>query len=410
MRPFHDQTKHSYTSVRQSSYTIDWDHQPERFKHYPTTFHQLSLDLSTPLGRMIYLFSAITASKCYPGVEYHLRVNPSAGALYPNELYIVTKNVPTIPNGCYHLDTARASLVSLHNQWDSDGWNDGIYIMISALYHRSSWKYRDRALRYIFLDAGHCLGAIEASSYLHGYHLYWLYDRDKLALRTSLSLQGDEWLTSVLYCSIDKSLSKPYLSPNPSFQIENCSLLSYKANEFIEKALRETSHDNQTLKPFLLEAPYKELLTSELIVKRRSIRNFVYRFGTPGIFEDIQKCLQDVSELISLTMIVHGIDGISSGLYRDGICLKKGVFRDQCGYLCLEQALGSDGIMTCFITSSPHTPYQEALLAAGLVGHRIYLLSAIHGFGCSGIGAFYDDEVKKFINNFDDILYALAIG
>ncbi len=39
---------------------------------------------------------------------------------------------------------------------------NGFIFLVSCVYHRSSWKYQDRSLRYCLLDSGHLLGAIAA--------------------------------------------------------------------------------------------------------------------------------------------------------------------------------------------------------------------------------------------------------
>ncbi|WP_321314830.1 hypothetical protein [Halarcobacter sp.] len=40
----------------------------------------------------------------------------------------------------------------------------------------------------------------------------------------------------------------------------------------------------------------------------------------------------------------------------------------------------------------------------------MYLASNYLGIGCSGIGAYYDDEVCEFLGEYTQGLYALAIG
>ena len=47
---------------------------------------------------------------------------------------------------------------------------------------------------------------------------------------------------------------------------------------------------------------------------------------------------------------------------------------------------------------------------AGIIGHRLYVASVYLDIGCSGIGAYYDDEVNTFVGNDEMVLYALAIG
>ena len=47
---------------------------------------------------------------------------------------------------------------------------------------------------------------------------------------------------------------------------------------------------------------------------------------------------------------------------------------------------------------------------AGLIGQRIYLAATLLNIGCSGIGAFYDQETADFLDTVDMILYAVAVG
>jgi len=97
MLAYHTQTMHSYRSVRTKSNSIDWDHPPKQFKIYPETFKRIPLDKTNPDHLFFYLIGGITAQKSYPGVTYALRTNPSAGALYPTEIYALQPTHPRYP-------------------------------------------------------------------------------------------------------------------------------------------------------------------------------------------------------------------------------------------------------------------------------------------------------------------------
>ncbi|PPK61932.1 nitroreductase family protein [Malaciobacter marinus] len=97
------------------------------------------------------------------------------------------------------------------------------------------------------------------------------------------------------------------------------------------------------------------------------------------------------------------------GLYKDNSYIKEGDFKTKAGYLCLEQDLGKDSAVTFFLTTKSKN-YQAAYQKAGIIGHRLYLIANYLGYGCSGIGAYYDDEVCEFIEDNSMVLYALAIG
>lgn len=71
--------------------------------------------------------------------------------------------------------------------------------------------------------------------------------------------------------------------------------------------------------------------------------------------------------------------------------------------------LGADSAATLFLTGRSGN-YRPLMLKAGIVGQRIYLAATALGLGCSGIGAFYDEELNDFLACDDMILYALAFG
>jgi nitroreductase len=102
------------------------------------------------------------------------------------------------------------------------------------------------------------------------------------------------------------------------------------------------------------------------------------------------------------------------GVYRvlsaeTSACQKVGQFQAQTGHLCLEQAIARDSAIVFFM-ASPDPNYGIALQQAGIVGQRIYLAATALNLGCSGIGAYYDDETQAFLNTHSPILYGIAVG
>jgi len=97
---------------------------------------------------------------------FGLRTAPSAGALYPIETYLVVHAISEIDSGLYHyavethqleqlgrgdfrLKVARAAL-------DQElAYLANVVFVWTAIFERSIWKYKQRAYRYIYLDAGH---------------------------------------------------------------------------------------------------------------------------------------------------------------------------------------------------------------------------------------------------------------
>jgi len=97
---------------------------------------------------------------------YAFRLAPSAGALYPIETYLVANQVEGLPEGVYHYAVQDHRLEELRpgdfrQATAGAALGQGmcaqapVVFVWTAIFERSRWKYRQRAYRYIYLDAGH---------------------------------------------------------------------------------------------------------------------------------------------------------------------------------------------------------------------------------------------------------------
>lgn len=94
------------------------------------------------------------------------RTAPSAGALYPVDTYVIAHRVEGMEPGVYHYGVRdhqlelvapgdfREDLVraALFQEFCAEA---GAAIVWTAVFARAKWKYRQRAYRYVYLDAGH---------------------------------------------------------------------------------------------------------------------------------------------------------------------------------------------------------------------------------------------------------------
>ena len=428
LNPYHQNTKHSYFSVRNNPNRVDWNNPPNRFKNYPDSYKRIALDSSNENYNFLYLISGITAKKTYPGIEYYLRVNPSAGALYPNEVYFQVRNVDGFEDGIYHLEVVTSSAVKLQKIELNQGVEtllgldfsvDGFIFFISSLYFRSSWKYKNRAFRYCLLDAGHLLGSMEASSYLFDKEFEILYDFPKQKLNDFFCFDEKEFFTAVCLVGTKKDDKKESfsltLSTLDGSSYEEGKISFFVKNELIEKAYEDTleikNKKSETKKALF---NFQKQRFKDVIFKRRSIREFTKQSISKVQFEAIlnvlnQPITNDCDEEVDIFYTINRVEGLQIGLYKNGLLLKNGDFSSKAGYLCLEQELGKDSAVTFFLTTKSKN-YQEAYQKAGIIGHRLYLASNYLDIGCSGIGAYYDDEVCEFLQEQTMVLYALAIG
>jgi len=413
-------TKHSYFSIRNNPNRLDWNNQPSVFKSYPDTYEKVPLDTKKDNHEFIYLIAGINAKKTYPGVEYYLRINPSAGALYPNEIYFQSRGNKDLEDGIYHFDIKSSSITflkkikdsGLEPYFDLDTKQEGFIFLISSVYYRSSWKYKNRAFRYCLLDAGHVLGSIEASAYLHNKNFKVVNDFDKKQMNELFNFDEKEFFTSAVF--LTKNTNESVKKVN--LELENIDgTLVFEKNEMIETAYFD-SLKIENKKPQLKEVNFnfQKSYFKEVILKRRSIRGFsqqsITKIEFDSIMENVNKVVSsDCDEEIDIYYVINRVQGMKLGLLKNGEYIKEGDFLSKAGYLCLEQQLGSQSAVTFFFCSKSKN-YQAMYQKAGLLGHRLYLASNYLGIGCSGIGAYYDDEVCEFIGDYTQVLYAFAIG
>ncbi len=111
------------------------------------------------------------------GVEMRTRPVPSAGGLYPIELYLVLSRIETVPDGLYHYNVLDHALECMRTDLEPGALagamiaaplveNANAVVFMSAVFDRTLRKYGPRGYRYILLEAGHvaqnlCLLATE---------------------------------------------------------------------------------------------------------------------------------------------------------------------------------------------------------------------------------------------------------
>ncbi len=114
------------------------------------------------LSQLLWAAQGVTAE----GYGVKFRTAPSAGALYPVETYLVVHAVEGIESGVYHyvvgdheleqLETGDFRRATAQAALDQEiAYRASVVFVWTAVFARSKWKYRQRAYRYIYLDAGH---------------------------------------------------------------------------------------------------------------------------------------------------------------------------------------------------------------------------------------------------------------
>ncbi|MGB3789257.1 MAG: SagB/ThcOx family dehydrogenase [Phormidesmis sp.] len=233
---YHQRTKYDPETLAAKSQSdgLDWSQQPVPYKDYKIGH---SVDLKPylekepagaddawrwwqRLSRLLIDSYGLTAKVVtVSGEPMYLRSAPSAGGLYPAELYLVSRGTSLLPPGLYNYQVRTHSLWRF---WDAHPWQDlqtacfwhpslettQLALVVTAIFQRSAWRYQDRAYRRVFLDSGHLLGNLEIAGTLCDYrpHLIGGF--------------ADELVNQLLYLNTEEESAIALLALADLFQVE----------------------------------------------------------------------------------------------------------------------------------------------------------------------------------------------
>lgn len=422
------------------------------------------------LSQILKLTYSLTARAGSADSPFYYRSVASAGALYPTELYLATPGGPDLKEGLYHYSIGQAGLSPLREEnfssfiqktalWP-EGFCPGLTFLFSAIFFRSAWKYRDRAFRYHLLDTGHLVENLLLALRAQKLPISLTYDfgdpdMDRF-LGVDKTLEGTLALVSIPETSPGPR-GKPLAIPELADSFKDASRvaqqeLSYPLiREFYQAGRKNTSEkrppglesltsdtESTTWAPVIPPEVWPEKLThAQAVHGRRSKRNFVpeplslQTFGAllEGLSLEIPGLLEvpeNSNSILSLGLLTGPVEGLRPGFYflnpktlRIGL-VKEGLFLKPMARGCLDQMwLANAALHFLFLTNLETLDhhwgprgYRYAMMTAGRMGERLYLLSSALGLGCCGIGAFYDQEAADLLglDQGNCLLYLVAVG
>jgi SagB-type dehydrogenase family enzyme len=196
VQEYHERTKHRPDQYAASLGYMDWANQPDPFRTFAgseqidllhphlratATYDGLFAHRAPPstldaelIGRLFFHSLALSAWKQVPGGgRWSLRVNPSSGNLHPTEAYLIAGPVPGLIDepGVFHYAPFRHRL-ERRCRLTGQQWTDlteempapCVFVALTSIYWRESWKYGERAFRYCNHDVGHAIGAIAVAA------------------------------------------------------------------------------------------------------------------------------------------------------------------------------------------------------------------------------------------------------
>ncbi len=419
-------------------------------------------DLET-IAQLLFLSAGITRARKYPGGEIYFRAAACTGALYEVELYLVCGDLLNLSAAVYHFAAAEFGLRKLRGGdyrqvlVEATGAEPAIahaplIIVCTCTYWRNAWKYQARTYRHFGWDNGTMLAnllGVATASGLPAKVITGFVD-DTINALLDVDSRREVAFSMV---ALGHTATLP---PDPPARVTALGLetIPLSRHEVDYPLMREMHAASSLHWPTEVEAwrhnldpgvparvqpftqhpvptpiPLQSLSDAEIprdpieqvILRRGSTRQFaptpitlaqlstLLDRATRGIPADFLQSMG--SQLNELYLIVHAVGGMASGAYvfhhdrRLLECLKQGDFRQEAGYLGLEQALPADAAVDVFFLADlqailrrfGNRGYRAVQLEAGILGGKLYLGAYAQHLGATGL-TFYDDDVIRFFS------------
>ncbi len=398
-----DQTLLTPRKVAEKTGFLEWSTQPSLFKQYPHFCYRICYSELAALPWLKHLRGITKTCRLAEKPYYQLNV-PSAGNLHPVEIYLQIRNVPGLLEGIYHLDVLHEELVLIQDI-EKEGVEScvgmqkrfsGVILMISLVPFRSAWKYGLRAWRYAYLDLGHQIAALYESLRHSGAELTKMSQIDAEELNRVMGTGGDEFISAVFAIGeTGQGETKPLHSP--LMRVSPCDYL-HTDEQLSARMAKETVY---TKRGHVRKREGFETIS----FSRRSAREF-YPWSVQETSLRKLLAIGAAKSLEIVSVVLQQAQGMQCGIYRRGSCVQQGDFTQQSVHLLLEQSFVANAALVMLICAECFDAHSH--IEAGIYAHELYLACEALGLGCSGIGAFYDEEAERFSDK--PLLYAVAIG
>ncbi len=460
-REYHEFTKHTVQALRQSQHVLDWENMPDTFRHYQgVPVLDLPADPPSPkipalellqggigkttvldgpafLSQLLFYSASISASKLVPstGYRYALRVNPSSGNLHPTEFHFLTRGLKQWPDGLYHYRPSShmaEQRAAGHVEMKPIKGSAPIVFVLTSIAWREAWKYRDRAYRYCLHDIGHAWQALALAARAMGCDSLEVADFQDDEVSRYCRLSEDEWPMLILELSgesipVEKPETRETVWYGGQANQLSPEIVAYPRIDAIHSATKLVQNGDTNVEPALggsgeikLPPPATSSLTfGEVARKRRSALDFVGGALTMSLAQLSAILSATRPNLIHLYLYVHRVDGLHQGVYRywhaggELELIKSGDQRVAAAGLSLGQNLAGNACVAFSMIGDLERGYRRVHFEAGAIGQRLYIAAEALGLGATGIGAFFDDEVHRYLYLTAErlqVVYHFAIG
>jgi SagB-type dehydrogenase family enzyme len=332
--------------------------------------------------------------------------------------------------------------------------------IITGEFFNSSWKYRERAFRYILLDSGHLIENISRAVKALGRFFSIDYDFDDEKVSRFLSLDNTKEVPlACVNVGQDKHILKNLIEAGPDLigpkaEVKKrlSTAISYpllqKIYDLSKVGFYDNGADSQNIQVGTAQ-PQKTIDLScfkyspvkinyrDTVIRRRSKRNFIpkeldmnkaialIRLAA-SLFGSQRDDAGKVDPYLALGISCRNVSGLDDGFYlfsRDRLSLlliSKGQFQDNLSQVCLDQRwIANSALNFLFMANLASLEknfgprgYRHLLMQSGRIAQRIYLAATGLELGCCGVGALYDEEAQNLfdLNEESALFYVVSTG
>ena len=371
---YHDRTKHHFGRYARSAGHMDWATKPFPFRrhhgaalkilpqtfgpHDPPSWDNLFHSPISPLpfddetlGAFFYLSMALSAWKEVMGPDgklvsrWALRVNPSSGNLHPTESWLF--DAGGVHHYCPDVHGLEQTAVWPEGSWEkmtAELPAGTVFIGLSSIPWRESWKYAERAFRYCQHDAGHAMSALSLAAATLGWSVAPIQGAGTDAMNAMFGLDDRiaeelEHPDAVFALMPGKKLQQeisinlpPSISLKTSPNILSSDHVVWDVIDEVAEAVVYPDEKPVCLSPTAYRSPKKTTLqrdvdACQIIRQRRSAVSMdgQTRMSCDDFFGLLERLMPGANNpafdlfqertAVSLLIMVHRVDDLPEGLY-----------------------------------------------------------------------------------------------
>ncbi|MEN8160242.1 MAG: SagB/ThcOx family dehydrogenase [Myxococcota bacterium] len=416
-----------------------------------SAFERASISRDQLSGLLLFT-NGVTGQVVGRDPPVYRRAAPSAGALYAGEVYVLAQRVEGLVPGLYAFQPREHALVKLRTgrmlgrvaatlEFPGAVENAAAAVLLTNVFYRYKWKYRERGYRYALLDSGHiaenlrlaAAGAglgVASPLRFHDDALNGLLGQDgrREAICALLALgRPSEWDDGGPGPRlVEKQQAEP-----PAWDSldrveryhEGTKLVPRESTKLVPLAGQEPAPPPPPAPPVdgepTLALPELEVAPERLVTECISARRSAMRFSRGRlalwelafVLEMARGAPVLASDELELLAVVHRVEGAPAGLYRyhpgsHGLEeLRSADLRGPLRRACLGQPKAATAAVAFLVVGdvararerAGDRSYRDLLLGAGAMAQRIYLGAEAIDLGARNLAAFFDDPLNDLV-------------